>query len=126
MAPLDRELAQSWDYGRHESWEFYYNCSHRIRNRGLFFGTLPNNIEDRQEENRDYAVYTRQDNNGPNDDGNGRYGFECPEERDYYPYWCVGLKVFVAQIIGAPFSFRTKVNTPLAHAHARQAPDRVD
>ncbi|MES1907661.1 MAG: hypothetical protein MHM6MM_000737 [Cercozoa sp. M6MM] len=61
------------EYGVHESYEHYFRCSHTQRNLGLWWA-------DRSR--RDYAaVYTRQNNNG------NRHAFECPEERDYYPYW---------------------------------------
>lgn len=64
-------------FGVHESLEFYQACQTRNRNQGLW-------IADRREEgglNGNKAVVTRQNNNG------GRRGLECPEERDYYPYW---------------------------------------
>lgn len=61
-------------YGMHESQQYYTRCTGRNRNAGLFTsdqnvgGTTP-------------ATRTRQNAGG------GRSGFECPEERDYYPYW---------------------------------------
>jgi len=59
-------------YGMHENYQYYQSCKTRSRNRGLF--TADRNVR------RD-ATGTRQNNNG------NRSGFECPEERDYYPYW---------------------------------------
>jgi len=63
----------NWQYGRHESYSWYQSCKARSRNRGLF-------ISDRDLQGWG-AVFTRQNNNG------NRHGYECPEERDYYPYW---------------------------------------
>ena len=60
-------------YGRHESQASYMACRYRSRNKGLFLGT--------QRMRGNSARFTRQNNNG------GRSGYECPEERDYYPYW---------------------------------------
>lgn len=60
-------------YGRHEPLIFYEDCNVRERNLGLF-------TADRRLRG-DTAIYTRQNNNGR------RYGYECPEERDYYPYF---------------------------------------
>jgi hypothetical protein len=65
--------------GQHEPLEFYTNCQARERNKGLY--TADQNVND----NRG-ATATRQNANG-NANANNRNGLECPEERDYYPYW---------------------------------------
>mmetsp|Transcript_26330 Transcript_26330/g.69184 ORF Transcript_26330/g.69184 Transcript_26330/m.69184 type:complete len:779 (-) Transcript_26330:235-2571(-) len=64
--------------GYHETWEWYNECYRRERNGGLF--TADQNLRNN---NFGYksAVFTRQNPN------NNRRGYECPEERDYYPYW---------------------------------------
>jgi hypothetical protein len=59
--------------GHHESEAYYFECKTRKRNKGLFHAD--------QNLNGDTAKFTRQNPNG------GRSGLECPEERDYYPYF---------------------------------------
>jgi len=59
-------------YGRHETEQYYYNCMKRSRNKGLFTSTATLT---------DFATSTRQNPTGT------QAGLECPEERDYYPYW---------------------------------------
>lgn len=60
-------------FGIHETPAWYNECNRVERNKGLF--TADQNV------NRRSAIGTRQNPNG------GRRGLECPEERDYYPYW---------------------------------------
>lgn len=64
--------------GLHESWEWYDECYRRERNRGIF--TADQNLRDNAL-GYSSAVFTRQNPN------NNRRGYECPEERDMYPYW---------------------------------------
>ncbi|XP_047136230.1 protein DD3-3 [Hydra vulgaris] len=61
-------------YGMHEDYKYYFwGCTKTLRNRGLFVAD--------QNLGGDTSQYTRQNSGGT------RYGYECPEERDYYPYW---------------------------------------
>jgi len=76
------------EYGRHESYQWYKNCTMRSRNYGLF--TSNQNL------NGNSAQYTRQNTNG------NRHGYECPEERDYYPYWYPTPWVDVAILTNQP------------------------
>eukprot|EP00457_Paulinella_chromatophora_P001546 gb/GEZN01001548.1/.p1 GENE.gb/GEZN01001548.1/~~gb/GEZN01001548.1/.p1 ORF type:complete len:907 (-),score=48.80 gb/GEZN01001548.1/:65-2785(-) len=59
-------------YGMQETKEYYDECRMRSRNKGLFTANQRLNQA---------AIYTRMNPGGT------RFGYECPEERDYYPYW---------------------------------------
>jgi len=61
-------------FGRHESIDYYETCTHTEANKGLF--TANQNLG-----NNPSAKNTRQNPQGT------RSGLECPEERDYFPYW---------------------------------------
>jgi len=61
------------EFGYHESIASYRTCKTTSRNKGLY-------TSDQKLQGND-ARFTRQNPNG------GRRGLECPEERDYYPYW---------------------------------------
>ncbi|KAL5014550.1 hypothetical protein ScPMuIL_008820 [Solemya velum] len=66
------------DLGLHEPWEWYDKCYLRERNKGLF--TADQKLK-KNSWKYSGAIYTRQNPNGK------KYGYECPEERDYFPYW---------------------------------------
>ncbi len=69
----DESILNKEKYGKHEDFDYYTECLNSFRNPALPV------FDQRLRGNR--AIYTRQNPNG------NRYGFECPEERDYYPYW---------------------------------------
>jgi len=68
-----RKNAASTRKGMNEPFEWRDKCESRERNKGLFTAD--------QKLKKDKATNTRQNPNG------NRNGYECPEERDYYPYW---------------------------------------
>jgi hypothetical protein len=64
---------QTRRYGMQESYDYYQLCQRTERNKGLYTADQQINRNDRRG--------TRQNPNG------NRHGFECPEERDYFPWW---------------------------------------
>jgi len=71
------DASGNYIYGQHEPYTNWRKCNARARNNGLFSADQGNLTPPAP------ASRTRQDNNGDNN----AHGFECTEERDYYPYW---------------------------------------
>ena len=70
---IETNNEENAERGYHETWENYDSCYRRNRNEGLFLA---------DQQLRGYnSIYTRQNAHG------NRRGYECPEERDYFPYW---------------------------------------
>jgi hypothetical protein len=67
------DTADDRRYGMHENYGFYELCQRTQRNKGLYTAD--------QRVRRNDQRGTRQNPNG------NRRGLECPEERDYYPWW---------------------------------------
>ncbi|GBG24889.1 Protein DD3-3 [Hondaea fermentalgiana] len=82
--PDDPDAQDNYRYGRHESYRFYEFCKNVERNKGLFTAD-----QDLNSNKRD-ARFTRQNPNG------ARYGLECPEESEYYPWWAPSPWIDVA------------------------------
>jgi len=60
-------------FGMQESYDYYQLCKSTARNRGLYTAD---------------QILKRNDQRATRTNPNGdRRGFECPEERDYYPWW---------------------------------------
>jgi len=77
------------EFGMHEDYYYYRShCRLVSRNNGLY--TADRKI------NRKDASATRQNPNG------NRRGFECPEERDYYPWWNPSPWIDVAVLTSDP------------------------
>lgn len=64
--------------GLHETLWWYDMCRFRSRNKGLYIAD--------QELKAGSLGYVGSERTRQNNNGNRR-GYECPEERDYYPYW---------------------------------------
>lgn len=72
----DRDIKSS--RGLHESWEWYDACFQRNRNEGLF------TADQKLKKNGLRIIAATATRQNPN---SNRRGYECAEERDYYPYW---------------------------------------
>jgi len=97
IARRDGDLAAKPDAGMHESWESYDACYRRERNRGLF-------TADKILGRTKGATRSRQNSGGT------RYGYECTEEKDYFPYWHPSEWTDIAIMTSEPTKCESIVN----------------
>jgi hypothetical protein len=90
------ENAPDADNGLQESADWYEQCKQTNRNKGLFTAD--------QKLKGNAAKFTRQN------PGGGRSGYECPEERDYWPYWRATPWNDIAQITSDTCGIRESAN----------------
>jgi len=92
----EKDASGNFVYGMHESYPNYRKCQSRRRNNGLFAADQGGLVTAK-------ATQTRQDNNGQNN----QHGFECAEERDYYPYWHPSpfkdIVIFTSNVARCPY-----------------------
>ena len=77
---IDPNDENDQNVGKHENAEYYKKCQTRTRQGGLY-------LADRQTENPGNLRANSPATNTRQNPGGARSGLECPEERDYYPYW---------------------------------------
>jgi hypothetical protein len=92
-------------FGMQESYDSYQNCQHTERNKGLY-------TADQRVRRRDRRG-TRQNPNG------NRRGLECPEERDYYPWWAPSPWIDIAVLTDAAKKDVCYPDTPAADCSKR-------
>lgn len=85
-------------FGQQESYDYYQVCQHTERQKGLYTAD--------QRLRRNDQRGTRQNPNG------NRHGFECPEERDYYPWWAPSPWIDIAVLSDSAGNDPCYINSP--------------
>jgi len=102
QGPTDETYSR---FGMHEDHDWYQLCKTTERNKGLFTAS--------QQLQGESARFTRQNPGGT------RRGLECPEERDYYPYWRPTGWVDIAYLTDEPETLCPLVLAQTENLHPR-------